>query len=108
MHDLTKASDGKRRSNRTRCTAPRGLSSSFDFIRADEEIGWNFPCLADLIDHVDCKGTPAGENFRCTRPRTQELGQFCQAVPEFVDGVRCAAEGKPAASCRPNEKSKQN
>jgi hypothetical protein len=45
------------------------LGSSFDFIRTDEEIGRDFPRLADLMDHVDSKRAPAGENFRCTRPR---------------------------------------
>ena len=29
------------------------LRSSFDSIRPDKKIGRNFPCLANLVDHVD-------------------------------------------------------
>ena len=43
------------------------LRSSFDSIRPDKKIGRNFPCLANLVDHVDREGASAGENFRRTR-----------------------------------------
>jgi hypothetical protein len=54
-----------------RTSGARVLPSSLEFIWADQKVSRNLPCLGDLVDHVDCKGRPAGENFRCTRSRVQ-------------------------------------
>jgi hypothetical protein len=61
--------------------------SAPDLIGTDEKIRRNFPRVADLMDHIDCKRTSSGENFRCTRSRFQKFGQFRLRVPELVDRI---------------------
>ncbi len=70
-------------------TRARGLflGGSFDPVRTDEKVRWNFPRFANFVDHVDREWASPRENFRCARPRVQKLGQFYLGVPEFLDGI---------------------
>src|SRR5215471_12085386 len=64
-----------------------GSGGPLDLVRTDKEVGGNFPRLADLVDHLDRKRAPAGQNFRGTRARSEEFRQLSLSVTEFVDGV---------------------
>jgi len=67
--------------------AERRSSGSFELVRANQKVGRNFPCLADLVDHINPECTPAQENFRFARARAEEFGEFSLGVPEFLHRI---------------------
>jgi hypothetical protein len=56
-----------------------------DRVRANQKLSRNFPRFADLVDHFNGERAPARENFRCARPRSQELAELGLGVPELLD-----------------------
>src|SRR5262249_9003015 len=63
------------------------LSGPLDPVRLNEEVGWNFPCFADLVNHLDRERTPARENFGSARARAQELSQLGLGVAKLRERI---------------------
>jgi hypothetical protein len=59
----------------------------FDLVGTNQKVGWNFPCLPDLVDHLDGKRAPTRKNFRGTRARAQKLCELRLRMPELVDRI---------------------
>src|ERR1700674_5408239 len=64
-----------------------GSGGLFDLVGTNQKVGWNFPRLADLVDHLDGKRAPTRKNFRGTRARAQKFRELRLGMPELVDGV---------------------
>src|SRR3984893_14850267 len=64
-----------------------GSGGLFDLVGTNQKVGWNFPRLADLVDHLDGKRAPPRKNFRGTRARAQEFRELRLGMPELVDGI---------------------
>src|SRR5579862_5792056 len=64
-----------------------GSGGLFDLVGTNQKVGWNFPRLADLVDHLDGKRAPTRKNFRGTRARAQEFRELRLGMPELVDGI---------------------
>src|ERR1700686_4851585 len=78
-----------RTSSFARAIVPPSAASGglFDLVGTNQKVGWNFPRLADLVDHLDGKRTPTRKNFRGTRARAQKFRELRLGMPEFVDGI---------------------
>ncbi len=56
------------------------LRRPFDLVRPNQQVSRNFPCLADLVNHLDRQRTAARENFGSAGARAQKLGKLGPGV----------------------------
>src|SRR5947209_10935230 len=71
----------------SRAAQRKVLSRSFRLVGTNEKVRRNLPRFADLVDHLDRECAAAHQNFRCTRPRAEEVSKFCLSVTELLDGI---------------------